>query len=46
MNQIINGDNELAIESLKKYLFLNPPANVRANSIKLFTDLGVDTKNL
>jgi tetratricopeptide (TPR) repeat protein len=41
-----NGDNELAIETLKKSLSLNPPANVRANSIKLLTELGVDTKNL
>ena len=35
------GEKKLAIKSLKKSLSLNPPANVKANSIKLLKELGV-----
>ncbi|MDN5205478.1 DUF2911 domain-containing protein [Fulvivirgaceae bacterium BMA10] len=38
----INGDDKLAIKSLKKSLSLNPPANVKANSIKLLKELGIE----
>lgn len=37
-----SGQDKLAIKSLKKSLSLNPPANVKANSIKLLKELGVD----
>ena len=37
-----NGDKELAIEAFKKSLSMNPPANVRANSIKFLNELGVE----
>ncbi len=37
-----NGDKELAIEAFKNSLSMNPPANVRANSIKLLKELGVE----
>ncbi len=37
-----NGNQELAIEAFKKSLSMNPPANVRANSIKLLKELGVE----
>jgi hypothetical protein len=37
------GEDKLAIKSLKKSLSLDPPANVKANSIKLLKELGVDT---
>ncbi len=36
----IMGDNKNAIKYLKKSLSLNPPANVKANSEKLLTELG------
>ncbi|MCB0588918.1 MAG: DUF2911 domain-containing protein [Phaeodactylibacter sp.] len=36
------GQKEKAIEALKKSLSLNPPDNVRANSLKLLAQLGVD----
>lgn len=39
------GDNKNAIKSFKKSLSLNPPANVKANSIKLLKELGVDTSS-
>ena len=42
----INGDKDLAISELKTSLSLDPPSNVRANSIKLLKELGVDTSNL
>ena len=38
----VSGQDKLAIKSLKKSLSLNPPANVKANSIKLLKELGVD----
>ncbi len=38
------GENKLAIKSFKKSLSLNPPANVKANSIKLLKELGVDVE--
>jgi len=37
------GDNKNAIKNLKKSLSLDPPANVKANSIKLLKEMGVDT---
>ncbi|MEO9803606.1 MAG: DUF2911 domain-containing protein [Reichenbachiella sp.] len=37
------GDNKNAIKHLKKSLSLNPAANVKANSIKLLKEMGVDT---
>ncbi len=37
-----NGQKEKAIESFKKSLSLNPPANVKANSLKILKQLGVD----
>ncbi|WP_420580514.1 DUF2911 domain-containing protein [Reichenbachiella sp.] len=37
------GDNKNAIKNLKKSLSLNPAANVKANSIKLLKEMGVDT---
>lgn len=37
-----NGDRELAIKALKKSLSMNPPQNVRQNSIKLLKELGID----
>ncbi len=37
-----NGDRKLAIKALKKSLSMNPPRNVRENSIKLLKELGVD----
>ena len=37
-----NGDRELAIKSFEKCLSMNPPANVRENSIKLLRELGVE----
>lgn len=38
------GDKRNAIKNLKKALSLNPPANVRANSVKLLKELGVDAE--
>ena len=40
-----NGQKEEAIASFKKSLSMNPPANVRANSLKLLKQLGVDYKD-
>jgi tetratricopeptide (TPR) repeat protein len=37
------GDQKQAIKALKKSLSLDPPANVKANSIKLLKEMGVDT---
>ncbi|MCG8306333.1 MAG: DUF2911 domain-containing protein [Cytophagales bacterium] len=37
------GETRLAIKALKKSLSMNPPANVKANSIKLLKEMGVDT---
>lgn len=37
------GENKLAIKALKKSLSMDPPANVKANSIKLLKEMGVDT---
>jgi hypothetical protein len=37
------GDNKNAIKALKKSLSMNPQANVKANSIKLLKEMGVDT---
>lgn len=36
------GDKKLAIKSFKKSLSLNPPANVKANSMKYLKQLGVN----
>ena len=38
----VSGQDKLAVKNLKKSLSLNPPANVKANSIKLLKELGVD----
>lgn len=40
------GDKENAVKALKKSLALDPPANVRANSLKLLKQLGVDKEVL
>ena len=37
------GEKNLAIKSFKKSLSMNPPPNVKANSIKHLKELGVDT---
>lgn len=37
------GNNAAAIKSFKKSLGMNPPANVKANSIRCLKKLGVDT---
>jgi len=37
------GQNSQAIKAFKKSLSMNPPANVKANSIKHLKELGVDT---
>ena len=37
------GENKLAKKALKKSLSMNPPANVKANSIKLLKQIGEDT---
>ena len=37
------GENKDAIKNFKKSLSMNPPPNVRANSIKNLEELGVDT---
>ena len=39
------GDKNNAIKSFKKSLSLDPPANVKSNSILLLKELGVDTKS-
>jgi len=43
---VTKGDNKKAETSLKKSLSLNPPANVRQNSLRLLSQIGVDTANL
>ena len=40
----IMGDKRNAIKNLKKALSLNPQPNVRANSVKLLKELGVDVE--
>lgn len=40
------GEKDKAIRSFKKSLSMNPPANVKANSIKVLKELGVDHKEL
>ena len=40
----IIGDKRNAIKNLKKALSMNPPANVRANSVRLLKELGVDAE--
>jgi hypothetical protein len=40
---MMNGQNDEAIKSFKKSLGMNPPENVKANSIKCLKKLGVDT---
>ena len=37
-----NGQKDKAIESFKKSLSINPPANVKANSLKILKQMGVD----
>ena len=37
-----SGEKEKAVKALQKSLSLNPPANVRANSLKLLKQLGVE----
>lgn len=37
------GEDKQAIKNFKKSLSMNPPANVKANSIKNLNELGVDT---
>ncbi len=37
------GNNKEAIKAFKKSLSMDPPANVKANSIKLLKEMGVDT---
>lgn len=39
------GKDKEAIKAFKKSLSLDPPANVKANSIKLLKELGVDTSS-
>ena len=39
------GENKLAIKAFKKSLSMDPPANVKLNSIKLLKELGVDTSS-
>ena len=39
---MMNGQKDKAIESFRKSLSMNPPDNVRANSIKCLNKLGVD----
>ena len=40
------GDKDNAIKAFKKSLSLNPPANVKANSLKLLKQLGVEVENM
>jgi tetratricopeptide (TPR) repeat protein len=40
------GNKEKAIKAFKKSLSLNPPANVKANSMKLLKQLGVDATQI
>ncbi|MEO0470521.1 MAG: DUF2911 domain-containing protein [Bacteroidota bacterium] len=37
------GEKDKAVAALKKSLSMNPPANVKANSLRLLRQLGVDT---
>ncbi|GJM31373.1 MAG: hypothetical protein DHS20C18_03740 [Saprospiraceae bacterium] len=41
-----NNQKEKAIEALKKSLSLNPPANVKANSLRVLLQLGVDAEKM
>jgi len=43
---LTDGQNEKAIKSFKKSLSLNPPPNVKANSIKLLKQLGINIDNI
>lgn len=43
---VTKGDHKKAETSLRKSLSLNPPANVRQNSLRLLAQIGVDTANL
>ncbi|MBK6753591.1 MAG: hypothetical protein IPG69_08325 [Flavobacteriales bacterium] len=40
---MMNGQNDLAIKAFKKSLSMNPPENVKANSLKCLKKMGVDT---
>lgn len=40
------GDKKEAIKAFKKSLSLNPPANVKANSMRVLETLGVDTEKM
>ena len=40
---MMNGQNELAVKAFKKSLGMNPPENVKMNSLKCLKKLGVDT---
>ncbi len=40
------GEKEKAIKACKKSLSLNPPANVKANTMKTLAELGVDVENM
>lgn len=40
------GDQKAAIKAFKKSLSLNPPANVKANSMRVLKTLGVDTEKM
>lgn len=40
------GEKEKAVKALKKSLSLNPPPNVKANSMKLLGQMGVKTEDL
>jgi hypothetical protein len=42
----VSGNREKAIENFNKCLSMNPPPNVRDNSIKLLKELGVTVKNI
>lgn len=39
---MMNGQNDLAVKAFKKSLSMDPPENVRANSLKCLKKLGVD----
>ncbi len=39
------GNNKEAIKAFKKSLSMDPPANVKANSIRLLKEMGVDTSS-
>ena len=40
---MMNGQNDLAVKAFKKSLGMNPPQNVKANSLKCLKKMGVDT---